>query len=151
MSPEKYCYHYPRPAVTADVLVLAGTPGDGQILLIRRLHPPFKDMWALPGGFIEMEEDLHVSAARELAEETGLKNLSLKQFGAYGAVNRDPRHRTITVAYLAHLERPLTVLGGDDAGEAAWFPVNELPALAFDHDKIINDGLLALSNGLFQD
>lgn len=143
MSEEhQYCYKYPRPAVTADVLVLAGEAKEHlKILLIKRRYPPFQDNWALPGGFIDMDEDIEVTAARELDEETGLSKVSLKQIGAFGKVGRDPRHRTITVAYLACLSDEAVVKGGDDASDAAWFPVNNMPSLAFDHADIIASGL----------
>ncbi len=141
MTNSSYCYPYPRPAVTADVVVFAGNPQNGHLLLIKRLHPPFKGMWALPGGFLDVDEDLDKTPARELAEETGLTNIPMKQFRAFGKLHRDPRHRTITIAYLAHVEQCLPVKGGDDAEQARWFPVNELPPLAFDHQEIIEKAL----------
>ncbi len=141
MSDKSFCYEYPRPAVTADVVVLAGRPENQHLLLIKRLYPPFKGQWALPGGFVDLDENLDETPARELAEETGLTGLSMVQVGAFGEVNRDPRHRTITVAYLARVEECLPVTGGDDAQQARWFPVSELPPLAFDHSKIIEKAL----------
>ena len=143
MSEErKYCYQYPRPAVTADVVVLSGEEQEYlKILLIQRRNPPFQNMWALPGGFADMDEDIDVTAARELEEETGVRKVDLKQIGAFGKVGRDPRHRTVTVAFLTCLENPVAVKGGDDAAEAAWFPANQLPPLAFDHADIIARGL----------
>lgn len=141
MSEKSYCYPYPRPAVTADVVVLAGNSENGHLLLIKRLHPPFQGMWALPGGFLDVDEDLEETPARELAEETGLTNIPMKQFGAFGKLHRDPRHRTITIAYLARVERCLPVKGDDDAEQARWFPLNELPPLAFDHYEIIEKAL----------
>jgi len=142
MTKKKYCYDYPRPAVTADVVAFAGDKReDLKILLIRRGKPPFEGMWALPGGFASIDEDIEVTAHRELEEETGLNGISLKQIGAFGRVGRDPRHRTITIAYLASLEQTALVNGYDDADEARWFPLNDLPPLAFDHDEIIEKGL----------
>jgi 8-oxo-dGTP diphosphatase len=142
MTKKKYCYDYPRPAVTADVVALAGDSRENlKILLIRRGKPPFEGMWALPGGFVNIDEDIDVTARRELEEETGLNGISFRQIGAFGKVGRDPRHRTITIAYLASLEQPVFVNGYDDADEARWFPFNDLPPLAFDHDEIIEKGL----------
>lgn len=142
MRKEKYCYDYPRPAVTADVVALAGKdPENLSILLIKRNIPPFKGMWALPGGFVNIDEEMDDAAARELEEETGLSGLNLKQIGAFGKVGRDPRHRTVTVAFLATTPQEDIVEGGDDAHDAQWFPVSDLPELAFDHDEIISAGL----------
>ncbi len=141
MSDKVFCYQYPRPAVTADVVVLAGDRGNEHLLLIKRLFPPFQGQWALPGGFMDLDEDLDETPARELAEETGLTDISLVQLGAFGEVNRDPRHRTITVAYLAQVDSCRPVKGGDDAEQACWFPVENLPPLAFDHSKIIEKAL----------
>lgn len=145
MKPRRglYCYEYPRPMVTVDAALLTPPPEGRKILLIRRKHPPFQGRWALPGGFIDMEEDLPASALRELAEETGIRNVSLRQFRAYGAPGRDPRGRVITIVFYG--ETPaVPVQGGDDAAEARWFPVERLPALAFDHGRIIHDLLAHL-------
>jgi 8-oxo-dGTP diphosphatase len=142
MSEKNYCYKYPRPAVTADVVAFAGeSRRDLRILLIRRNIPPFEGMWALPGGFVNMDEELEDAAARELEEETGLNGVTLKQIGAFGKLGRDPRHRTVTVAFLACLLQTSLVEGGDDAREARWFAVSDLPDLAFDHHDIIAEGL----------
>lgn len=134
-----YSYPYPRPAVSADCLVLAMENSDLKILLIKRGKDPFKDCWALPGGFLEIEEDLDDTAQRELTEETGLINVRLEQFRAFGKIGRDPRTRVITVSYFAMVrmnEQP--VQAADDASEAGWFSVRDLPGLAFDHQTIIN-------------
>ncbi|MFW5754275.1 MAG: NUDIX domain-containing protein [Marinilabiliaceae bacterium] len=142
MGEEKYCYDYPRPAVTADVVALAGRdPETLSVLLIRRNMPPFKGMWALPGGFVNIDEELEDAAARELEEETGLNRVDIKQIGAFGKVGRDPRHRTVTIAFLATPPYETVVKGGDDARDAGWFPVSDLPDLAFDHDEIISAGM----------
>ena len=134
-----------KPSVTVDALVIWPTPEGLQILLIQRKHAPFSQAWALPGGFIEEDETLMTSVARELAEETGLTGLQFTQFGAYGDPGRDPRGRTITVAYFAQVQgnRPPQVKGYDDAQDARWFSIRNLPELAFDHAQVIEDGLKA--------
>lgn len=137
-----YTYKYPRPAVTADALVFRKMNDDIEILLIKRGHDPFVGMWASPGGFIEMEETPEVAAVRELQEETGLRGVELFQFHTYGDVNRDPRHRTIAIAYAGFLTNFNTeIKGGDDAADARWFNINNLPALAFDHNLIVSDAI----------
>ncbi len=133
-----YCYEYPRPMVTVDVALLTPPPMQRQLLLIRRKHPPFEGHWALPGGFIDMEEDLHESALRELSEETGIRDVTLRQFRAYGTPGRDPRGRVITIVFYGESPaRP--VQGGDDAAEARWSPIDRLPMMAFDHGQIVRD------------
>lgn len=135
-----FCYDYPRPAVTVDVVILAGEAPS--VLLIKRKHFPFEGCWALPGGFVEMEESLEAAALRELAEETGVSDVMLTEVGAFGAPSRDPRGRVITIAYAAVLEKPLLkVDAGSDAAEVAWFSTANLPSLAFDHADIIRKAL----------
>ena len=136
-----YSYDYPRPAVTADCIVMTRET-DPKVLLIERGHEPFIGCWAFPGGFMNMDETTEQCAIRELEEETGLKITDIQQLGAYSKVDRDPRGRTITVAYLAFVDKPLPVKGQDDAAKAQWFSVKELPKLAFDHEEILNDILL---------
>lgn len=136
-----YTYEYPRPAVTADCIVMTKN-NDTKVLLIERGHEPFKGFWAFPGGFMNMDETTEQCAIRELEEETGLKVTEIKQIGAYSKVDRDPRGRTITVAYLAMVDEPLPVRGQDDATKAQWFSIKNLPKLAFDHDEIMKDALL---------
>ena len=135
-----YTYKYPRPAVTADCVVMTNeaTP---KVLLIQRGSEPFKGCWVFPGGFMNMDETTEQCAIRELEEETGLKVNNLHQVGAYSKVDRDPRCRTITVAYLTIIDAPLEVKGQDDAAKAQWFPISKLPALAFDHDEIMKDAI----------
>lgn len=135
-----YTYEYPRPAVTADCIVMT-REDDPKVLLIERGHEPFKGCWAFPGGFMNMDETTEQCAIRELEEETGLKVNEIKQIGAYSKVDRDPRGRTITVAYLALVDEPLPVRGQDDAAKAQWFSIKNLPKLAFDHDDIIHDAI----------
>ena len=136
----EYTYKYPRPAVTADCVVMT-TEATPQVLLIERGFDPFKGCWAFPGGFMNMDETAEQCAIRELEEETGLKVSSIHQIGAYSKVDRDPRGRTITVAYLATIDAPAEVHGQDDAARAEWFPIDALPPLAFDHDDIMKDAL----------
>lgn len=113
-----------------------------QLLLIRRKNPPFKDMWALPGGFIQMEETLEESALRELEEETGINNIELEEFGTFGNPDRDPRGRVITVAYVGIVDSKLKEpSAGSDASEVEWFSISDLPKLAFDHELIIHRAL----------
>ena len=135
-----FTYKYPRAAVTADTVVI--TRGEEpQVLLIQRGNEPFKGCWAFPGGFMNMDETTEQCAVRELEEETGLKVNEVWQVGAYSKIDRDPRGRTITVAYLAVVEAPEAVEGQDDAAKAGWFPLSALPPLAFDHSDIIQDAI----------
>lgn len=133
----EYTYAYPRAAITADAVILKDTEGQTLVLLIQRASPPFQGMWALPGGFLDMDETLEECVVRETEEETGLKGLDFIQIGAFSAIDRDPRHRTITVAFLAHASESHLPKAGSDASNARWFPLNDLPPLAFDHRKII--------------
>ena len=140
-----YTYKYPRPAVTADCVVMTKEPLP-KVLLIQRGADPFKGAWAFPGGFMNMEETTEECAIRELEEETGLKVTTVHQIGAYTKVDRDPRGRTITVAYLAIIDSPEEVKGQDDAANAEWFPITELPHLAFDHYDIMQDAVRTYAN-----
>ena len=135
-----YTYQYPRPAVTADMIVLTDE-SEPKILLIRRGDEPFKGCWASPGGFMDMDETTEQCARRELKEETGLEVGEIIQVGAYSQVDRDPRGRTVTVAYVTYVPQPFPVTGLDDAAQAKWWPVNALPPLAFDHAQILQDAL----------
>ena len=139
-----YTYEYPRPAVTADCVVI--TKGnDPKVLLIQRGNEPFKGCWAFPGGFMNMDETAEQCAVRELEEETGLKVSNIQQIGAYSKVDRDPRGRTVTVAYLALIDNAEKVKGLDDAAKAQWFSLSQLPTLAFDHEDIMADALKLIS------
>ena len=132
-----YVYKYPHPAVTTDCVIFGYDPKEGlSILLIKRGIEPYKDCWAFPGGFIRMDEDAETGARRELKEETGLDTSYVEQFGCFSEVNRDPRERVITIAFYA-LVRKSEVKGGDDATFAQWFSMDEIPSLAFDHDRIL--------------
>ena len=135
-----YTYKYPRPAVTADCIVIT-REAEPKVLLIQRGGEPFKGAWAFPGGFMDMDETTEQCAIRELEEETGLRVSDIKQIGAYSKVDRDPRGRTITVAYLTIIDEPIAVTGQDDAANAEWWPVDALPPLAFDHGEIMADAM----------
>ena len=141
----EYTYKYPRPAVTADCIVITreATP---EVLLIQRGIDPYKGRWAFPGGFMNMDETTEQCAIRELEEETGLRVSDIHQIGAYSKVDRDPRGRTITVAYLAIIDEPIAVTGQDDAAKAEWFPLSALPELAFDHADIMQDAIRSYKN-----
>ena len=141
-----YTYKYPRPAVTADCIVIT-KEADAKVLLIQRGDDPYKGCWAFPGGFMNMDETTEQCAIRELEEETGMKVTGLRQIGSYSKVDRDPRGRTVTVAYLVVIDKPLPVIGQDDAAQAEWWPLSSLPKLAFDHDDIMADAI-ALYNKL---
>ena len=132
---------YPRPMLTADVVVLAGAAEDARILLIQRGNPPFAGSWALPGGFVEEGEQVAEAAPRELAEETGLRvdAGALELLGVYDTPGRDPRGWTVSVVYIARVPAESTVAGADDASDARWFKLEELSELAFDHGVIVAD------------
>ena len=132
-----YTYQYPRPALGVDCLVLRPGVAGLQLLLIERGNPPFEGMWALPGGFFDMDDaDTAATAARELLEETGLAT-PLQLLGPFSAKGRDPRERTVTIAYYGFAAATDVALAGDDAAGAAWHPLDALPPLAFDHANII--------------
>jgi 8-oxo-dGTP diphosphatase len=140
-----FTYEYARPALTVDCVVF-GFDGDVlKLLLIERGIPPYRGRWALPGGFVHVDEELEAAARRELQEETGIREVLLEQYETFGGLRRDPRERVISVAYVAltrleeHRPRPAT-----DARQAVWFPCSELPGLAFDHDQIIRQALAHL-------
>ncbi|MCB9831377.1 MAG: NUDIX hydrolase [Planctomycetes bacterium] len=137
-----YSYEYPRPAVTVDALVLTWGEEGLEVLLIERGHDPFAGHWALPGGFVDQDEALDQAMRRELLEEAGLEVGPILQIGAYGDPGRDPRGHTIGVAFLAAMPRTtLTerISAGDDARQVALFPLKNLPALAFDHGRMLAD------------
>jgi 8-oxo-dGTP diphosphatase len=133
-----YSYRYPHPAVSTDVVVFTIDAGQLKLLLVRRANAPFQDMWALPGGFLDIDEDLAACALRELEEETGVRGVYLEQLYTFGRPDRDPRERVISVAYFAlvPIDR-LSPRAASDAAEVGWFAFNHLPALAFDHADII--------------
>jgi len=137
-----FTYEYSRAALTVDCVVFGFDDGALKILLIRRGIEPFKDAWALPGGFVRTDETLDAAALRELQEETGLKKVYLEQLYTFGGIDRDPRERVVSVAYFALVRRADHVPMGDtDAAEAAWFEAGKVPALAFDHAEILQTAL----------
>ncbi len=137
MSAEKYVYDWPRPAVTVDVVIVTREPKP-RVLLIRRKHDPFEGCWAIPGGFVEIDEPLDDAARRELFEETRVRVKRIVQLHTFGAPLRDPRGRNISVTYLARVDAArLKPCAGDDAAEVGWFALARPPKLAFDHKEIL--------------
>ena len=142
-----YTYEYPRPAVTVDVVIFTIADDDLKVLLIRRGAEPFKGKWALPGGFVEMEESLDKAAARELKEEVGVSDVYLEQLFTFGAPQRDPRGRVISVCYFALVDATRqTIRAASDAADAQWHSVFKLPRLAFDHRQILDYAIWRLRN-----
>lgn len=127
--------------ITVDAVIFNKEKGVLRILLVQRKKDPFKGQWALPGGFLEQDEELKTGAKRELEEETGLIVENLQQIGAFGKPTRDPRGRMISIAFTALLNEEQEVKGNDDASDAKWFDTNSLPELAFDHSAIIKEAL----------
>src|SRR3974390_3837383 len=134
-----YKYQYPRAALTVDCVVFGFDEGKLKVLLIQRGLPPFKDRWALPGGFVRVEETVDSAARRELAEEAGLTNVFLEQLYSFGEVDRDPRERVVSVAYYALVKlTEHAAKAATDAANAQWFPVSKVPKLAFDHANVLS-------------
>ncbi|GAB4195002.1 MAG: NUDIX domain-containing protein [Sandaracinaceae bacterium] len=137
-APSRFVYRHPRPAITVDCVVFAFEARSLSVLLVRRGQPPFAGSWALPGGFVRVDETLEEAARRELAEETSLADVYLEELRTFSRVDRDPRERVISVAFVALLRgRSPAVREGSDAAEARWFPLDALPPLAFDHAEIL--------------
>ncbi len=145
---KSFAYQYPRPAVTVDIILFVFQQEQLRVLLIRRANDPYKGKWALPGGFVDEQEDLYDAALRELKEETNVTNVYLEQLYTFGQPGRDPRARVITVAYFALLSAEEVaqqeVHGASDAGEARWWNIYDLPDLAFDHQEILDYALQRL-------
>ncbi|MBR6284093.1 MAG: NUDIX hydrolase [Muribaculaceae bacterium] len=147
MNTQLYTYSHPHPAVTTDCVVFGFDGVHLNVLLIERGSDPFKGSWAFPGGFLNIDEDAPEGARRELLEETGLTVTNVEQLGAFTRPDRDPRERVISIAYFT-LTRTCNVEGGDDAACAQWFPINQMPPLAFDHQQIFEQALERLSHFL---
>lgn len=141
-----FTYKYPRPALTVDAVVFLKDALKTEVLLIQRKNPPFQSGWALPGGFVDMDETLETAVHRELLEETGLKNIRLSQLHAFSTPGRDPRGHTISVVFWGVLEVDQIAKAGDDAQNAEWFDLNNLPKLAFDHDEILEMAISTFRN-----
>ena len=130
---------YPRPSVAVDLVIVRSVADEPQVLLIRRGAPPYEGQWALPGGFVDIDESLDDAASRELYEETGLSSIYTEQLHTFGDIDRDPRGRVISLAYVAVVPADIDGLrAGDDAAAVQWWPLHNLPALAFDHVDILS-------------
>lgn len=144
----RFCYDFPRPSVTVDIILFTFQHEELKVLLIRRKRDPFGGHWALPGGFVEIDEDLEAAAMRELWEETNVSDIYLEQLYTFGAPDRDPRTRVITVAYFALLSteqmQRLQLRSADDADDVRWWNVYQLPDLAFDHPRVLHYALQRL-------
>lgn len=139
-----YTYEYPRPALTADVLVFSHDRRE--VILIRRKNEPYKDCWALPGGFMDMNETIEQCAVRELKEETNIDVSDLYLIGVFSKVDRDPRGRTVTVAYYCFADKEtIAIKALDDAAEIAWCKIDSMPVLAFDHKEVIEKALAMIN------
>jgi 8-oxo-dGTP diphosphatase len=142
-----FTYNFPRPAVTTDTLVFRVGKECIEVLLIKRKKEPYKDYWALPGGFLEIEETPIEGAKRELIEETSLKIDVLKEVGTFGDIDRDPRGRTITIVFYTFIKNHQQVAKAtSETAEVKWFSVKEIPPMAFDHSEIFKEGLLKLKS-----
>ena len=142
---EENIHSFAKPSVTADIIIFTIQNQKLKVLLIKRGVEPFKNMFAIPGGFVKMNENLEQAAKRELEEETGVKEVYLEQLYTFGEVNRDPRGRVITVAYMALVNSEnINLKASTDASEAQWFSTKKIPDLAFDHKNILNYSLKRL-------
>ena len=142
-----HTYQYPRAALTVDCVVFGFDEGELKVLLIERALEPFKGKWALPGGFVRAGETIDDAARRELEEEAGLKNVFLEQLYTFGAVNRDPRERVVSVAHYALVKLAAhATKAATDAADARWFPISKVPKLAFDHMDIFEAALERLKS-----
>ena len=133
-----YTYDYPHLALTVDAVIFSKSDEGFNVLMIRRAPDPFKDCWAFPGGFVNIDEVVDDAVYRELKEETNISNVTLKRFDIFDAVDRDPRERTVSVVYYGFIDGSSEpIKAGDDAKDVKWFSVNNLPELAFDHLMIL--------------
>lgn len=143
---KQFSYDYPRPALTVDVAIVTLEPSP-HVLLVRRKNPPFAGRWALPGGYVNENERIGDAAKRELHEETGVTTANLEQLYTSGDPGRDPRGWTVTVAYLARvLPDQLKPQAADDAEAVGWFPLDQLPELAFDHAMLLGRALARIAD-----
>jgi 8-oxo-dGTP diphosphatase len=141
-----YNYEFQRPAVTVDCIIFLRDGNCMKVLLIKRKNEPFKGYYAFPGGFIDIDEDIEDAAKRELEEETGMKNIELKQFITVGTPGRDSRGRTISIFHIGFTnDKNMLITAGDDAVEAKWFAFDEIPEMAFDHKIILYKAIMQLS------
>ena len=142
----KYVYDWPRAMVTTDAVVFTYSGDSAKVLLINRGKEPYKGQWALPGGFVEIDEELEDAVVRELAEETGLTGIRLEQMHTFGTIGRDPRGRQITIVYMGiATEEQTGIKAGDDAAQAQWFDIEELPSnMAFDHNEVVRFAIAKL-------
>lgn len=139
-----YTYEFHRPAVTVDIIIFRMTDQKPEVLLIERGNDPYKGQWALPGGFVDKDEPLEAAAARELEEETHLRDILLTQMHTFGNPGRDPRGHTVSVVYVGYLPDDAEASPGDDAAATAWFRLDELPPMAFDHGMVVE-----MAEGIF--
>ncbi|MEN0005389.1 MAG: NUDIX domain-containing protein [Bacteroidota bacterium] len=141
-----YTYEYPRPALTVDCVIFGFDASSKlKVLLIQRAHAPFEGQWALPGGFVDMDETLEQAALRELEEETGVKDVFIEQLYSFGHPERDPRGRVVSVAYFALINLMAhPVQAASDARTVKWFEIDQIPSLAFDHDRILHMAIARL-------
>ena len=148
MEEKSFCYKYPHPALTTDCIIFGVDRNELRVLLIKRGSEPYKNLWAFPGGFLEISESAETGALRELKEETGLENVYIEQFHSFSDPDRDPRERVISIAFLSVVEI-CKVKAGDDAEEASWFPIDNLPHLAFDHQVMFDKAFSYLKERIY--
>lgn len=142
MSTRKYTYDYPRPALTSDCVLLGFDEGELKLLLLERSNKPFSGMWALPGGFVQIEETTEEAARRILKEKASVGKIYLEQLFTFSDVDRDPRGRIISVTYYALVKlADFQIKAGRDTNEAEWFQISKIPSLAFDHNKIVKTAI----------
>lgn len=134
--------YIPHIFLTVDIILTRQFNSKTEVLLIQRLNEPFRNNWALPGGFVDKGEDLEPAAKRELLEETSISIKSLTQFKTYGKPERDPRGDTVSVVFYGDVKEDVIAQAADDAKDVRWFPMTDLPEMAFDHADILRDFIL---------
>lgn len=143
---KQYCYEHPHPAITADIILFNVEKDSIEILLIQRKNEPYKDYWAFPGGFMDIDETIEACAHRELQEETGLEHMELHEVGCFSEVGRDPRERVVSIAFYGVVDKSsVCPRAGDDARNTGWFNISNLPPLAFDHKEMLGKAMTQLS------